>query len=405
MEKFAIRFENRDVVEEGLSAIAKRARRKGIPGALAWSWGSIETRTEEHDGSPGGQRRYRVIFLALEGEAPRFEGWRFLATLQHERDGNIVRAVPGEEAPLWARSTPSKCDHCNSTRRRNDTYILAHDDGRTVQVGSSCIKDFLGCEDAWNLAAKAELVAEARELSERSYGSTGREEVEIDVYLAYVVWCVKNFGWVPRTRKEGAPKDLPTADMADQVIARGGYGFTTEALTDEIKAEARAAVEWTRNIPETSGDYLYNIRMVARLGFVEPRTRGLAASIVIAHQKAIGEARRREERAATPSRHVGVVGEKAAWGMTESPKKTARLDIDPLTLDFVADYPTQYGVTTVLKFRDVEGNIIVWKASGAAPERSDVGKKYALSGTIKAHIDYQGQAQTMVTRCKLTEKE
>lgn len=97
------------------------------------------------------------------------------------------------------------------------------------------------------------------------------------------------------------------------------------------------------------------------------------------------------------------MGEKAVWGMTEAPKKTARLGIDPLTLDFVTDYQTHYGVTTVLKFRDVEGNIIVWKASGAAPERSDVGKKYSLTGTIKAHIEYQGQAQTMVTRCKIAE--
>lgn len=52
------------------------------------------------------------------------------------------------------------------------------------------------------------------------------------------------------------------------------------------------------------------------------------------------------------------------------------------TIDFVTDYPTQYGVITVLKFRDVEGNIIVWKASGAAPERSDVGKKYSLAGRL-----------------------
>jgi uncharacterized membrane protein (UPF0127 family) len=74
-------------------------------------------------------------------------------------------------------------------------------------------------------------------------------------------------------------------------------------------------------------------------------------------------------------------------------------------LDFVTGYETQYGYTTVLKFRTVEGATIVWKASNTDVDRSDVGKSYKLTGTVKSHDDYKGQKQTMVTRSKLVPRE
>lgn len=42
-------------------------------------------------------RTVRVFAVTVEGSAPKFAGWSFLATLAHTPDGNVVRSVPGFE--------------------------------------------------------------------------------------------------------------------------------------------------------------------------------------------------------------------------------------------------------------------------------------------------------------------
>jgi hypothetical protein len=74
-----------------------------------------------------------------------------------------------------------------------------------------------------------------------------------------------------------------------------------------------------------------------------------------------------------------------------------------VTLSFVTGWDTAFGYTTLLKFVTDAGEVLVWKASRTNLGRFDMGKRYLLTGTVKAHTEYRGVKQTQVLRCKLVE--
>jgi hypothetical protein len=129
---------------------------------------------------------------------------------------------------------------------------------------------------------------------------------------------------------------------------------------------------------------------------VTHRLAGLAASAVVAYQREVGRARAAAERATRPEpvdAYVGEVGKRETF---------------LVTLDFVTGFETDYGYTTVLKFKTTggaaPGATLVWKAS-ADPKvaRDDVGKAYVLTGSVKKHDEYKGRKQTILSRCSLVE--
>ena len=58
---------------------------------------------------------------------------------------------------------------------------------------------------------------------------------------------------------------------------------------------------------------------------------------------------------------------------------------------------------TILVFLDPNGNRIVWKAKGIQLTEKDLRKTYVVTGKIKDHIEYEGNKQTILTNCVLTE--
>ena len=62
-----------------------------------------------------------------------------------------------------------------------------------------------------------------------------------------------------------------------------------------------------------------------------------------------------------------------------------------------------YGTTTmkVYAFEDDQRRLIVWKTTACCTE-FEVGQKFRLTGTVKAHNVYRDEEQTIVTRPKIT---
>lgn len=438
VRSFAVLLARKGAVEAALVALSKRAARKGIPGVLSWTWGKAyqdEARVPNVDGTPPAPGAtlsadactwivpVSRVPLTLTGETPRLNGWRFVATLQHLDGENIVRTLPGEEIPASYRNRGSVCDHCRANRRRNDTYILRHEDGRMMQVGSSCIRDFLGGDDAADIAAKAEILALAASVASdeggEGFGGGGAAERLLSAFLPVVAWCVRVEGWKSRTvaREQGG---IATADRAWILMtdAKERLKASCEPSAEDI-ATGEASEAWADALTDEAvnagtSDYLHNLRAVARTGLASFRTAGIAASAVTAYQRHIGAERARAERAARPSldAHVGNVGDKVTFGLPAKvgkkgqPLKGAPVVLSslPVVLDFVTGYETAYGYTTVLKFKTPEGATLVWKASGdPGIGRDDVGKRYTLAGTIKGHDVYKGAKQTTLTRCDVRE--
>lgn len=431
MRVFGVLLSNMAGVQASLEALRKRGARRNLP-TLEWSWGrpvtEMVTREFQHrDELPAGAvllatgsisvtARVPVtrMPLTLPCEAPKYAGWTFAAALQHLDGENIVRAVPGETLPTMYRSRGPACDHCRADRRRNDTYVLRHDDGRFVQVGSTCIGDFLGSDDAGKIASLASLLSDARSLAEGGceegfgFGGSGDSSRLLVSFLAFVAFDMRSSGWVSRTaaRENGG---RATADQAWTFLTDAKARNACKAFpADDDTAKAEAALSWAEALTDgevnaSSGDYLHNVRAIARSGLVSYRTAGIGGSIVAAYERAMGRIRLNAERAARPTLnvHMGTEGKKAAFGCNPGKGKAAAevLSTDPLTLDFVTGYSTDYGYTTVLKFRTKDGALIVWKASNTTLDRGDVGKRFTLKGTVKKHDNYKGELQTLMTRC------
>jgi len=85
------------------------------------------TKTDDHTGIPR-EIIYCDVTL-ISPKAPKAEGWEFVAALTHVDDiGTVLRVVPGAEVAEGElkqfRNAEPKCEHCNTKRQRNDTYIL-----------------------------------------------------------------------------------------------------------------------------------------------------------------------------------------------------------------------------------------------------------------------------------------
>ncbi len=59
-----------------------------------------------------------------------------------------------------------------------------------------------------------------------------------------------------------------------------------------------------------------------------------------------------------------------------------------------------YGHTDIVKFRDMDGNLFTWFASGY--QDLEHGDRMSIKGTIKGHDTYRDVKQTVLTRCKYT---
>lgn len=396
---FNVLLFNMASVQASLEALAKRAVRKGLP-VLTWTWGKAFT-AKEHIPHPeyGWQVECKGdvsrIPCTITGCTPKFNGWTFVAALQHLDGENIVRALPGQTLPETYRKRGPVCDHCKHVRRRNDTYVVRHEDGRHMQVGSTCVADFLGSDDAGKLASAASLLAEARGLAEggcEGMGSPNGDRLMAD-FLPFVAWDIRTTGWLSRTaaRERGGQA---TADHAWALLTDAKARAKANAEpTEEDKALALAAEEWAESLTDATvnaerGDYLHNVRAVARTGLATYRTAGIAASMITAYQRAIGAERQKAARASAPKSDAFV----------GSIKELLSLNV---TLDFVTGFDTDFGYKYVLKFKTAEGATLTWKtASDAGLSRSDVGKAYKLTGRVSKHELYKGEKQTIVQRCK-----
>jgi hypothetical protein len=194
-----------------------KLRAKGVECADVSFTDTGIVREPQENGAP--DKLFHVV--TVQGPTPSINGWTFLATLQHTTDGNIIGKVPTISTPEGFlnqyREVEPVCNHCNLSRRRNDTYLIRNDSTNEVkQVGSSCLGDFLCCTSPESLAAIAEIIIEAGLAAQESeFGQGGCEGkgVPLDQYLPYVCAAIRLGGWISRTsaRESGC---VATADIA-----------------------------------------------------------------------------------------------------------------------------------------------------------------------------------------------
>jgi hypothetical protein len=349
-----------------------------------------------------------VAKVRIFGEAPHYKGWSLMGRLDfNAAPGATVRAmVPGKDLPAEYRGVHREtvCEHCQAKRKRNDLFVVEHEDGKTAVVGRQCIGDYLGGMTPRKAALAAELLAEVatfdRGLDEDGdFGSYKPSEyIGAQEYLTFAAHIVRTKGFAPARFGAESTKALvnelvmpPSAAAPPHVWQ--AWKDAREKVTDRDRAMGIKALAWAKELDPGSSDYLANLKAVAQSETISAKTMGLAASLISAYEKAMGrEAKRTEFKKrdeSNPPQYVGRIKE--------------RMQLKGMRVEMKRTTEGYYGMTTIVKFRDADNNVFTWFASGEKDD-IEVGDVYTMKATIKKHEEFRGTKQNVITRAALQER-
>ncbi|MGL5827849.1 MAG: hypothetical protein ACRCYU_24045 [Nocardioides sp.] len=373
---------------EKISKLNARAAKRGWTGRVDLVTERRESKREEL-GIEITEVTYRVT---VGGEAPSYEGWVFLATAEWDQHaGLIVRTAPGVESVDRDALTQNGCDHCGVARRRHKTMLVRHTEtGETKQVGSTCLKDFLG----WD--SRPVLISEdafAEQIDMIMGGVPASESYTTESVLALAWACTMAFGFVP-SRADGS-----TSATVQKILDPIGFRDAREA--EELRAaiapyaepaagKAAKVREWIASDDfDGASEYVRNLKAIAAADSVSARNIGFLASAPQAWIKAHAEELEvKVER--TPSEWFGAVGEKVEFTGV---------------IELIRWIDGTYGTTTLYSIRNEDdGRIVKWFASRDALGEEE-GVTVTIKGTVKKHDEYQDVKSTVLTRCKLIEEK
>jgi hypothetical protein len=374
-----------------LERINARAARNGLGGRFSWALGAETSRPVWYGGDAIGKPDYYRTEreLIISGDAPKLAGWTFVALLTWDEEVLVTRCTPGFEGRIDdSLIRVRECDHCHQDRARNDCYLLEDQDGNRVQVGSSCVRDFLGHD------FRPSFITYGSSLDEMEDGCRKTVTVSapaVDV-LTWAASVCSQTGWVSRetaeTRNRLASGDVLRACLfpsrpRDEELRR-------EYQPDESHAaEAAKVLAWAQAIdPATPSEYLANVRRAASAEWTGERNVAVLGSAVASYHREISAKAERE--AAPVSQFVGEVKQ--------------RLELD-VTVRGETVFETNYGVTHLYTLADRDGNQMKWFASRG--QNWETGQELRLKATVKEHARYKDVAQTTLTRCSeiVTEPE
>jgi hypothetical protein len=396
--KYWVRTGDLDVMKGKLEKLNRRAAKLKMPPVTMSALGQKVVKEVSPDG-----RRYDVAMTEIElvGAAPKIKGWTFVARIVHGEGGNMIMGAPGNEVPSKYRTAPPSCDHCRSARKRKDTFVVRSDAGEYKQVGTNCLRDFLGTEDP---AAYVLYFSELKRLTddlERDSDGGGRgrgsKEVETVDFLATTLAVIRKFGFVSKRVSDERQVSTTSSKVLTYFFDLSPEGQKYRAVVDEARRpddteNAEKMIAWARSLKDAGNDeledYLWNLSVAAEKLTVDPKTAGLMASLPSSYNRANGTSSSRPGRtpAEAPPAPTLKAGDKFEG---------------VLTVVTVRTWENAYGVTTLHVMKDDAGQVYKWKAS---KESLDEGSKVRIKGTVKGVEPdrYNNNIPTVeLTRCKV----
>jgi hypothetical protein len=243
-------------------------------------------------------------------------GWEFIGKIESKSEGlaegmYLLQMVPGETAPRRFRHRenvdPTACDHCQTNRRRNETFLVRHEGGDVKQVGRTCIKDFTGHRNPAAIAAYLqyidEIVGMLNDEDSEFYGAAGYQEYTFTMveFLAVARAMIRSYGWISRGKARDSYLDEATADTTWNIMTpphnekdRQRQAAEMAKVTPEDHDYAACCLEflpslWTGKNPEDISDYIFNLEAATSLSLVTWKTAGLVASALSVYARHLEE--------------------------------------------------------------------------------------------------------------------
>jgi hypothetical protein len=371
-----------EATEAKIATINARAAKRGFTGRLTVDSRRTEVTEVTESGLSVTEVRYETT---LGGDAPCYNGWTLLAVLDWEgEDGLIVRTAPGVESVNRDSLVRDYCGHCNTTRNRRKIYLVGNADGTQVQVGSTCLKDFLG----WTGNPVFYGVGQITDEIDGMLGAGCWEHTYTTETVLAAAWAATTmFGYVKTSDWSKTPTKnvvlclLDPRSQADRELARDCAPVIANAAGTAAKVREFILSEAFSG----EGEYVRNLKVLAGLDEVSSRNIGILASAPQAWARAQERTLIRErERADVLNEFVG------------SPKARLVLTVRVKAVQFI---PGDYGTTTLYTMTDEAGHQFKWFARTDALGEEPSETLVTIRGTVKKHEEYQGQRSTVLTRC------
>ena len=401
---FEILLDRVPVAKSKFDAINKRASKKGIP-TIQYEVGEpyeVETDLFVPDrwGYPVRVGKGKRMFVEMTFTTDKIvvNGWSPVATLDYNHETPTVFVWPGRVLPKEFRDVHGQCAHCGHKRNRKRVFILENaETGEMLNVGSSCVKDFIGHDPYAIISTYRNFTAIIGEMPSLNDTMIRYEDaIDLRTILTMGVSIVENVGWVSRAEERRVreeenrwkdstcslvqawyyewymPESMAKIVKFDDDETRAGYAEMAEVVISTVKEEAKM----------DGNDYERNIRIIAEDGFCTRREFGLAVSMIAFAKKHWEKPEAKEEPV---NAYIADVGERV----------TFKAIVDRMTMK-----EGYYGLTTITKFKAEDGRLATWFAS--TEPACDIGDEIYVTGRVKAHNEYNGRKETILTRCKVS---
>lgn len=338
----------------------------------------------------------RFFNVEFEGLEPKFSGWTFIARIDHEPEGNIINAIPGIELDPRYRTSGAICEHCKIKRYRKSSFVVRHEDGTEKQVGSSCLKDFLGHGTPERIAWYCEsLFSFVRGMSDEEFRFGGKIEERYNLVsvLTLTVATIRKYGWLSATKAKEIG-GYPTADyLRTALCGRDKYADETRREIREVaeagdKDFAENALAWVKGMTGELNDYFYNLKTVCGNGTIELKRVGIVASLIPVYRREVEGAIERARTVKEPSSWIGH-------------PDTGRMTVKGVK---VVGYSTIEGYaggsTHIYRFLANGKDKLTWFAS--SNQYLDLETIVDITFSVKKLDEYKGEHQTIITRAKFT---
>lgn len=296
-------------------------------------------------------------------------------------------------------SNPCTCDYCKTNRKRNKTYLVVNrETGEWKQLGKECLKLFVTGIDIDAIATFESFIKEAEDAAkpgDEFFYNKGFKFVKVADALALAYAVYRERGYLATRDSVGNPNDLCNKNIVQRKLTQQ-YGCNSDFLniTNSTRGEIDAMTfKADINVGDVISDveqlpddpYYNNLKVIVANEYVPLNKLGLLVSIPKAIDRYEEEKRRQEEKEklASESNYLGSVGEKISVNFVSGRE--------------VACCETQFGLLHIYEFKDANGNMVIWKTSSG----KDIPESGTVTGTVKAHEEYNGIKQTIILRAKI----
>lgn len=335
--------------------------------------------------------RFREFYIAvdkqpykIEGcQSAKIDGWESIAMIEFTQHGNLIYTkVEGISARY--SEVDSVCEHCNKKRSRKMAFVLRNEQGDMIQVGSSCMEDFTGHRSALKLAllytSVQNLVDEAnQEEGWGGFGGFGSNDHGTETVLKIAYSIIKEYGWVSTS---SASRNGNTS-TASRVYSYTGSSKTLD-LSEKDYENIGKAVAWAKGL-DSEESYLNNLKVLVSTDMVTNRQIPTLISLFAAYKRAMGISETYEAKKV--SEWVGTLGKRQNF---------------TVTLEGMHAFEGYYGWTYIYRFKDEDGNVLVWKSSSDKfwneVDEDEEEVKMTIKATVKDHSEYKGTKQTELSR-------